>query len=77
MSESEFKITNPDAQPYVLFIAGGTNDGVVGTFPQRYDSILTTNGQEHLWLEVPGGGHDGSVVQPMMYNFIKNVFKAT
>lgn len=76
MPESELKIKDAANQPYMLLLAGGTNDGVVGKFPQQYDQILTRNGQDHLWLEVPGGGHDGSVVAPMMYNFIRNVFKA-
>lgn len=74
MQESEFKIDSAENQPYMLFIAGGTNDGVVGKFPQQYHQILTANGQEHLWLEVSGGGHDGSTVVPMYYNLLKNIF---
>ena len=76
MQESEFKITDADNQPYMLFIAGGTNDGVVNPFPENYHKILTANNQEHLWLEVAGGGHDGSTVVPMFYNLLKNIFKA-
>ncbi|MBQ4465535.1 MAG: hypothetical protein II916_06190 [Oscillospiraceae bacterium] len=74
MQPSEFKVSG-DAQPIELFIAGGTNDGVVGNFPQQYHDLLTQNGQEHLWLEVNGGGHDGSTVVPMYYNFLRTVFK--
>ncbi len=74
MQPSEFKVTG--TQPEVLFIAGGTNDGVVGNFPQQYHALLEQNGQEHLWLEVQGGGHDGSTVVPMFYNFLRNVFKS-
>lgn len=76
MQESEFKISNPSYNPYVLMITGGTNDSVVGTFPQSYHNILTTNGQDHIWQEIPGGGHDASCVVPHMYNFIKSAFKA-
>jgi len=75
MQESEFKITDAANQPYMLFVAGGTNDGTVGTFPQKYHETLTANNQEHLWLEVSGGGHDGSTVVPMFYNLLKNIFK--
>ncbi|MBR6761581.1 MAG: hypothetical protein IKM30_06055 [Oscillospiraceae bacterium] len=75
MTESEFRISGPD-YPYVLMIAGGTNDAVVGTFPEQYHNILTTNQTDHIWLSIPGGGHDGSCVVPLMYNFIKSVFKA-
>ena len=74
MEPSAFKVSGT-VQPIELFIAGGTNDGVVGTFPQQYHNLLTQNGQEHLWLEVPGGGHDGSTVVPMYYNFLKTVFR--
>ena len=76
MSESEFKIKNTAYNPYVLMITGGTNDGVVGTFPQSYHNILTTNGQDHIWQEIQGGGHDASCVVPLMYNFIRSAFKA-
>ncbi len=75
MQESELKISDPANQPYMLLLAGGTNDGVVGTFPQKYNEILTANGQEHLWIEVPGGGHDGSTVAPMFYNLLRHIFK--
>lgn len=76
MQPSEFKIQNHAYDPYILMITGGTNDSVVGTFPQEYHNTLTTNGQDHIWQEIQGGGHDASCVNPMMYNFLKNVFKA-
>lgn len=75
MQESEFKIKNTSYNPYVLMITGGTNDTVVGTFPQSYHNILTANGQDHIWQEIQGGGHDASCVVPLMYNFIKGIFK--
>ncbi len=74
MTEQEFRIdTN---LPYVFMITGGTNDGVVGTFPQSYHNILTTNGTDHIWQEIQGGGHDGSCVVPHLYNYMKAIFKA-
>ena len=60
MSEDEFKFEK-DAMPHVLMIAGGTSDFVVGTFPQQYHELFEKNGTEHIWVSVPGGGHDGSV----------------
>lgn len=77
MSESEFKVKNHTYDPYLIMITGGTNDTVVGTFPKQYHEILTTNGQPHIWQEIQGGGHDASCVNPLMYNFLKNAFKAT
>lgn len=77
MSESEFRIKDTANYPYLWIITGGTNDGVVGTFPQKYHEILTTNGQDHIWQEIQGGGHDSSCVTPMMYNFMKGIFKVS
>jgi glucuronoarabinoxylan endo-1,4-beta-xylanase len=57
-------------------LAGGTNDGTVGTFPKEYHELFAQNGTEHIWTEVPGGGHDGSVGTPLFYNFFRAVFKA-
>lgn len=76
MQESEFRIKDTSNYPYLWLITGGTNDGVVGTFPKQYHDILTANGQDHIWQEIQGGGHDASCVTPMMYNFLKNIFKA-
>lgn len=76
MQPSEFKIQDHTYDPYLLMITGGTNDTVVGTFPKQYHEMLTTNGQPHIWQEIQGGGHDASCVNPLMYNFLKNVFKA-
>lgn len=76
MQPSEFKIQDHAYDPYLLMITGGTNDAVVGTFPREYSSMLTANGQDHIYQEIMNGGHDPSCVNPLMYNFLKNVFKA-
>ena len=56
-------------------IGGGTNDGTVGTFPKQYHEMFASNGTDHIWMEVQGGGHDGSVGIPLFYNFYKGIFK--
>ena len=76
MQPSEFKIQNHAYDPYILMITGGTNDTVVGTFPKQYHEMLTNNNQPHIWQEIQGGGHDSVCVNPLMYNFLKNAFKA-
>ncbi|MCQ2416729.1 MAG: carbohydrate binding domain-containing protein [Oscillospiraceae bacterium] len=73
MSESEFRIDNP--KPYLLMIGGGTNDGTVGTFPKQYHELFEKNGTDHIWMEVQGGGHDGSVGTPLFYNYFKGIFQ--
>lgn len=75
MSEADFRIKDNANYPYLWLITGGTNDGVVGTFPQKYHEILTANNQDHIWQEIQGGGHDASCVTPMLYNFMKGIFK--
>jgi len=75
MREEEFKFA-PDKAPYVLMLAGGTKDYVVGTFPEQYHKLFEKNATDHIWLSVPNGGHDGSVGIPLFYNFLKCLFKA-
>ena len=75
MTNADFKIAG-DQLPYLLMIAGGTNDMVVGTYPKEYHNLFTASGTTHLWTEVPGGTHDGSVGIPLFYNFFRAVFKA-
>ena len=76
MSESEFKIKDTDNLPYILFITGGDNDSVVGTFPNEYHQLFTKNGCDHAWQLVPGGIHGGASVRSHFYNFFRYVFKA-
>jgi len=75
MSKEDMRIDAPYS-PYLLMIAGGTNDGMVGTYPKQYSDLFTEHGTENIYISVPGGGHDGKTVIPLMYNFIKNLFKA-
>ncbi len=75
MTEKDFRIAD-DKLPYLLMIAGGTSDSVVGTFPKQYHELFTKNGTDHIWTEVPNGGHDGSVGIPLFYNFFRALFKA-
>lgn len=75
MSKDDMRIDAP-YEPYVLMIAGGTNDGMVGSYPEQYHELFTAHGTENIFIPVPGGGHDSSTVIPLMYNFIRCLFKA-
>lgn len=75
MSKDDMRI-DPPYSPYLLMIAGGTNDGMVNDFPKQYSDLFTQHGTENIFISVPGGGHDSSTVIPLMYNFIKFIFKA-
>ena len=71
------KFRNVGPEPEVFMITGGTNDGVVGTFPQQYSQILTRNGVNHVYQSIPGGGHDANSVKPHLYTFMRYAFKGS
>ena len=75
MTKDEIRI-DPPYSPYVLLIAGGTADSMVKDYPEQYHNLFTQHGTDNIFLPVPGGGHDASTVTPLMYNFIKVIFKA-
>ena len=75
MSKDDMRI-DPPYSPYLLMISGGTNDGMVNDFPKQYSDLFTQHGTENIYISVPGGGHDSSTVIPLMYNFIRFIFKA-
>lgn len=75
ISEDQFRMSEPYL-PCLLMIAGGTADGMVGDFPEQYHNLFTRNNTDHIWISVPGGGHDGTVGIPLFYNFIRALFKA-
>ena len=75
MTESEMKFRDVGPEPAVFMITGGTNDAVVGSFPQQYSDILTKNGVDHVYQSIPGGGHDGNSVKPHLYTFMRYAFK--
>ena len=75
MSKDDMRI-DPPYSPYLLLIAGGTNDTMVNDFPKQYSDLFTAHGTENIYLSVPGGGHDSNTIIPMMYNFIRFIFKA-
>lgn len=77
MSESEMRFRDVGPEPNVFMITGGTNDGVVGTFPKSYSDILTRNGVDHVYQSIPGGGHDANSVKPHLYTFMRYAFKAS
>lgn len=75
ITEDQFRMSEPYL-PYLLMIAGGTADGMVGDFPEQYHHLFTKNNTDHIWISVSGGGHDGTVGIPLFYNFIRALFQA-
>ena len=63
LQESQLKITDTKHVPYAIMLCCGTNDRVVGTFPESYHNILTRNKTNHIWYTVPGADHDIRAIQ--------------
>ena len=61
--------------PYLLMICSGDKDSVVGKFPLSYHNILSANGVNHIWWEIPGSNHGDPAISSGLYNFLKSVFK--
>jgi len=61
-----------------LFISCGDADWD-GFYPPNLatHNYCDANGIPHYWLSVPGGGHDGGVWRPAMWNFLQLAFPAT
>jgi hypothetical protein len=60
-----------------LFISCGTADWD-GFYPpnEATHNYCVANNIPHYWLAVQGGGHDGSVWRPAMWNFLQLAFPA-
>ncbi len=71
---SEAEMIFEENSPYLLLISYSNSDGVVGTFPQNYCSIMDNNGTEYLVHEMSSTGHDHTSVKPHLYNFCRMIF---
>ncbi len=71
LKEDELVVVQKDRYPLdLIMITCGTKDGVVGKFPESYHNILTTNGVEHLWYEVPDADHNSIAIKSGFYNYL-------
>ena len=71
MKEEELVVRQAAEYPLkFLMVCCGTKDSVVGRFPASYHEIMTRNGVEHLWYEVPEADHDSNAIRSGFYNFL-------
>lgn len=70
LAEEEFVIHEKEYPPTLLMVCCGTKDSVVGKFPLGYHELLTKNGVEHLWYEVPGADHDSNAIKSGLFNYL-------
>ena len=71
LQENQLKFAN---EPYLFLLSAAVNDSVVGSQPESYHNIYNTNGVDHIWNQIPGGGHDGNSIRPHFYNLVRNIF---
>lgn len=70
LQEEELCFPQGAQTPELLMVCCGTQDSVVGKFPESYHQILENNHVEHLWYEVPGADHDSQAIRSGLYNFM-------
>ena len=61
--------------PYLTFIGKGQNDRTVNAWPTSYHNFFIANGNDNLFCEIPGGGHNATSVKPYLYNYLRMIFK--
>ncbi|MDD5936896.1 MAG: alpha/beta hydrolase-fold protein [Clostridiales bacterium] len=74
MKPEELYINDDCYLPHLLLVICGTNDQVVGKYPESYHKILTENKVEHIWYEVPDAEHDDFAIRSGFNTFIRNIF---
>lgn len=62
-------------KPYIVLVSSSQSDGVVGTSPDSYRSIMTENEVEYLSHVMRITGHDHTSVKPHLYNYLQLLFK--
>ena len=50
--------------PYLTFIGKGQNYRTVNAWPTSYHDFFIANGNDNLFCEIPGGGHNATSVKP-------------
>ena len=75
LKEDELKFDKNNRSPYLLYLAGATEDSVVGDTPSQLHDLLIKNKVDHVWQMFEGTRHDESSVEIYLYNYMQMVFK--
>ena len=71
-TEENFKI--PQDLKTLIMIVKGKDDSIVMNEPIRQHNTLVKNNVNHIYYEIEGG-HDFTVWNHGLYNFLKRIFK--
>ncbi len=73
--QEEELVFDASAEVPDLMVCCGDSDKTVGKFPESYHKIMTANGVEHIWYEVPGADHDSTAIRSGLNNFLSSIFR--
>ncbi len=72
---TNFKPSDPDNCPYIVFITAGGDDRVIYTTPEGYHNDMTKNNIPHIWHYYKKGYHGNNSIYAHLYNFVRVVFQ--
>lgn len=73
-TKDEFTLKDEYWDDTLVMIVEGTNDTTVHKFPGEYHDALEENGVPHIHYK-RNGGHEASVYNNGIYNFVRRIFK--
>ncbi|MDE7298620.1 MAG: esterase family protein [Lachnospiraceae bacterium] len=73
--QEEELVFDASAEVPYLMVCCGDSDKTVGKFPESYHRIMTENGVEHVWYEIPGADHDSTAIRSGLNNFLSSIFR--
>lgn len=73
ISEEEVKFEEGALEPEAFIVCCGTQDSVVGKYPESYHRLMEKNGVSHIWYEIPEADHDNNAIQSGIFNILKKI----
>lgn len=71
LSEDEARFAEDAVIPDYVMICCGTDDKVVGKFPESYHHIFDKNQVKHEWFQVEKADHDANAIRAGFYRFLE------
>ena len=71
----QMKFMDENNLPSLLMVCCGTQDSVVGKFPESYHKIFCDNKVEHLWFEINNADHNCMAIRTGLLHFVLRIFR--
>ena len=75
LKTEDMKFLHKDMLPRLMMICCGTQDGVVGKFPESYHKIFNGNKVSHLWFEIDKADHNAMAIRTGLLHFVQRIFR--